>query len=286
MIIIKPISPVAINLFGLLIRWYAVAYILAFVIGFWLLRRLNAGRTKKYYDDMFIHLILGVIIGGRLGYVLFYNLPFFIMHPLEIFMVWHGGMSFHGGLLGVIAATFLFTKKHETIDKDALLMQKKLCFLPSCLRILDSLAIVAPIGLFFGRIANFINMELMGRETTGSLGVVFDGITTISRHPSPIYEAALEGVVLFIIMILLWRTKLRVRPGALSGMFAALYGIFRIFCEQFREPDAQLGYLLGTDWLTMGTILTGAMITAGTELITISWKSQTTIDCATDNDSQ
>ncbi|MDR2769836.1 MAG: prolipoprotein diacylglyceryl transferase [Rickettsiales bacterium] len=252
MIAVPPISPVALSLFGLQIRWYALAYIAAFVIGFRLLRRILARRgDKKYFDDLFAYLIGGVIIGGRLGYVLFYNLPFFIDNPLEIFMLWHGGMSFHGGLAGVIAATLLFARRRSE----------------EALPILDSLAVAAPIGLFFGRIANFINMELMGRTTDSRFGVVFEGITTKPRHPSPLYEAALEGVLLFVIMWTLWHTNLRRRDGALSGIFAILYGAFRIFCERFREPDAQLGFLLGTDWLTMGMILSAVMIGTGSLLL-------------------
>jgi phosphatidylglycerol:prolipoprotein diacylglycerol transferase len=183
-------------------------------------------------------------------------------------MVWHGGMSFHGGLLGVIAAVFLFAKK---MDERKAKNENKLKSTPasvwrSGLGILDMLAVVAPIGLFFGRIANFINMELLGRPTDSPFGVMFDGFTTTPRHPSPLYEAGLEGVLLFVVMLALWRTKLRNYAGALGGIFAILYGLFRIFCEQFREPDAQLGFLLGTDWLTMGMLLSLAMIMAGSAL--------------------
>jgi phosphatidylglycerol:prolipoprotein diacylglycerol transferase len=291
MILIRPISPVAIDLFGIQIRWYAIAYILAFVAGFWMVKKLAAGGRSpagggKYYDDLFTHLILGVIIGGRLGYVLFYNLPFFLQNPLEIFMVWHGGMSFHGGLLGVIAAVFLFARSQISVARAA----------PSCgrsaeagqprpsfgqymsktLGTLDILAVVAPIGLFFGRIANFVNMEVMGRATLRPWGVVFAGPAgaamagDLPRHPSPLYEAALEGVVLFAIMMLLRRTRLRTRAGALSGIFGVLYGAFRILCEQFREPDAQIGFLFGTSWLTMGALLSAAMIAIGAGMVICS----------------
>ncbi|MDR3208819.1 MAG: prolipoprotein diacylglyceryl transferase [Rickettsiales bacterium] len=270
MILIHPVSPVAINIFGLQIRWYAIAYIAAFIAGFWLVRRLQKAKNydKKYYDDLFAYLILGVIIGGRLGYVLFYNLPFFLQNPWEIPMLWHGGMSFHGGLAGVISSVFLFAR-HPRHSGHATRKGK----ITATLSILDSLAVAAPIGLFFGRIANFINMEVMGRATSRPWGVVFAGSGGPARHPSPLYEAGLEGIALFIIMLLLWRAKLRGRPGALSGVFGILYGVFRIFCEQFREPDIQVGFLFGTSWLTMGTILSFAMIIAGAGLL---WQSRPT----------
>ena len=254
MILIHPISPIAISLFGLNIRWYAIAYIAAFVIGFQIFKKLtkNSKLSGINYDDLLSYVILGVIIGGRVGYVLFYNLPFFMQNPLEIFAVWHGGMSFHGGLAGVIGGVFLFARRLKNLTSPAL-------------QILDRIAIVAPIGLFFGRIANFINMEVMGRATDVAWAVVFSGIDSTPRHPSPLYEAALEGIILFLIM---WNLRNKNwRAGTLSGIFAIFYGIFRIFCEQFRQPDVQLGFLLGTNWLTMGTILSLAMIIIGAGLI-------------------
>lgn len=250
-IVINPISPVAFSVFGLPVRWYALAYIAAFVVGYFLLKsflkrdnELKFG--KKELDDLFTAIILGVILGGRLGYVLFYNPAFFIAHPWEIVMLWHGGMSFHGGLIGVIVATFWYAKKWSR-----------------GLRILDLLAVIAPIGLFFGRIANFINMELMGRPTNSALGVYFRGISDTPRHPSPLYEGLTEGVLLFLIMFYLYRkTNLNTRPGALAGIMAMGYAVFRIFCEGFRTPDAQIGFL--TSWgLTMGQLLSGAMFIAG-----------------------
>lgn len=252
-IVLDPISPVAFSVFGLDIRWYALAYVAAFVVGYFVFKHLISRRDavfsldKKQLDDLLTAVILGVIIGGRLGYVLFYNLAFFLAHPLEIFAVWHGGMSFHGGLLGVIAAVFLFARKNNK----------------SALSILDIMSVVAPIGLFFGRIANFINMEVMGRPTTSPLGVVFTGDTPIPRHPSPLYEAATEGLLLFIIMFCLYRfTKLRNHPGALGGIMGMTYAVFRMICEQFRAPDAQIGFL--TSWgLTMGQLLSAIMFFAG-----------------------
>ena len=270
-ITINPISPVAFSVFGLDVRWYALAYVAAFVIGFFMLRAFTRRDTsqikldKKQLDDLLTAIILGVIIGGRLGYVLLYNLPFFLAHPLEIFAVWHGGMSFHGGLVGVIVAVFLFAWA-----------QKRSGLLPGNLynngfRILDILSVITPIGLFFGRIANFINTEVMGRPTDVPWGVVFVGQTDIPRHPSPLYEAATEGILLFIIMYCLYRfTGLRRRPGALSGVLAMLYAVFRIFCEQFRAPDIQLGFL--TDWgLTMGQLLSSIMFVTGAVILAISF---------------
>ena len=263
-IVVNPISPVAFSVFGLDVRWYALAYIAAFVVGYFMLRAFVRSRdsqitlNKKQLDDLLTAIILGVIIGGRLGYVLFYNLAFFLAHPLEIFAVWHGGMSFHGGLIGVILATLLFArnlvKHNQTIGNTY----------NTTFRILDILAVIAPVGLFFGRIANFINMEVMGRPTDIPWAVVFAGQTNVPRHPSPLYEAATEGILLFVIMYCLYRfTGLRRRPGALGGMLAMLYAVFRIFCEQFRAPDAQIGFLFNTNWLTMGQMLSAIMFVVG-----------------------
>jgi phosphatidylglycerol:prolipoprotein diacylglycerol transferase len=280
---INPISPVAFSVFGLEIRWYALAYIAAFIVGFWLFRR-NISRadsplklSKKQFDDLFTWIILGVIIGGRLGYVLFYNLGWFIQHPLEIFAVWHGGMSFHGGLIGVIIAVFVFalqTQRAKRKEQRAISSGT----LHSALCTLDMLSVVAPIGLFFGRIANFVNMEVMGRETTKTWGVIFAGGDPIPRHPSPLYEAATEGIALFVIMYTLFRfTGLKNRAGALSGVFAILYAAFRIFCEQFRAPDAQIGFL--TTWgLTMGQLLSGIMLIAGGALLVYSFRSKFSVE--------
>lgn len=261
-IIINPINPVAVSVFGLPIRWYALAYIVGFVIGYFLFKHLTQHKKTEIYfsnkqlDDFLTYIVLGVILGGRLGYVLFYNLPFFIAHPLEIFAVWHGGMSFHGGLLGVIFVTFLFAWKQKFPDKS---------FIKNSFRIFDVLSVSVPIGLGLGRIANFINMEVMGRATDSPIGVIFNGIPEYSypRHASPLYEATLEGLVLFIIMWLLYtKTKLHEHPGAISGLLCVFYAIFRIFCEQFRQPDVQIGFL--TTWgLTMGQMLSAIMFVVG-----------------------
>ena len=252
-ITINPISPVAFSIFGLDIRWYALAYVAAFVIGYWLFCRLMrradsvVSLSKKQVDDLLTAIIIGVIVGGRLGYVLFYDLGYFLSHPLQILAVWHGGMSFHGGLIGVIVATFVFGWRKKV----------------NSWKILDLLAVVAPIGLFFGRIANFINREVMGRPTDVPWAVVFNGDTPIPRHPSPLYEATTEGVLLFAIMYCLYRyTSLKKRPGALAGIMGMGYAVFRMFCEIFRAPDGQIGFL--TSWgLTMGQLLSLIIFFAG-----------------------
>ena len=260
-IVINPISPIAFSVFGIPVRWYALAYLAGFVIGFWLLKYLvnrddaQIKLDKKQLDDFLTAIVFGVILGGRIGYVLFYNLSYFVSHPLEIFALWHGGMSFHGGLIGVIFATVLFI--HAQKFRGRALVQNSF-------KMLDLMAIVAPIGLGLGRIANFINMEIMGRPTNMPWGVVFRGGPDFPRHPSPIYEAILEGLALFIIMLCLYnKTNLKKRPGALGGILCMIYAVFRIFCEQFRQPDAQLGFL--TSWgLTMGQLLSCAVFVLGT----------------------
>ena len=251
-IIIDPISPVAFSVAGFPVRWYAIAYIIAFISGYVILRRIGRSKnaelplSKKELDDLLTAVILGVIIGGRLGYVLFYNLPYFLAHPIDILAVWHGGMSFHGGLIGVIVAAIIFAKKWRR-----------------ALQVLDLIALVAPIGFFFGRIANFINIEIMGRPTDSALGVFFRGVSDVPRYPSPLFEAATEGVLLFAIMLCLYQfTNLKKYPGALCGAMAMFYAVFRIICELFRAPDAQIGFL--TSWgLTMGQLLSGILFIAG-----------------------
>lgn len=272
-IIVNPISPVAFSVFGLDVRWYALAYVAAFICGYYLFRYLMLRNDsqieldKKQLDDLLAAVVFGVVIGGRLGYVLLYNLPFFVAHPLEIFAVWHGGMSFHGGLIGVIVAVFLFARKlFRAHDVNARGGVYKTAF-----KLLDIMAVVAPIGLFFGRIANFINMEVMGRPTDVPWAVVFAGGPNVPRHPSPLYEAATEGILLFLIMFCLYRwTGLRKHPGALGGILAMIYAVFRIFCEQFRAPDTQIGFLFGTNWLTMGMLLSGLMFIAGAVIFTFA----------------
>ncbi|PJB71499.1 MAG: prolipoprotein diacylglyceryl transferase [Alphaproteobacteria bacterium CG_4_9_14_3_um_filter_47_13] len=250
------IDPVALALGPLEIRWYALAYLAGFLLG-WQYALSLAGRDKsgssldkKTIDDFLPWAIAGVILGGRLGYVLFYQPRFYWQDPLEALKIWHGGMSFHGGVLGVIfvMVVYAFLRK-----------------LP-LLRLTDIICCTAPIGLFFGRIANFINAELYGRITNVPWGVVFPHGGDLPRHPSQLYEAALEGLVLFLILFLLVHyTKLRDRPGFLSGLFLIGYGSARIFIEQFREPDSYLGFIAGH--LTMGQLLCIPMILGGLFLL-------------------
>lgn len=269
-ITINTLSPVAFSVFGIDVRWYALAYIAGFVIGYWLFRKMLASESspikldKKQLDDLFTAVILGVVLGGRLGYVLVYNPLQFIAHPLEIFALWHGGMSFHGGLVGVLLAVWMFARKNKI----------------RTLSILDMLAVVVPIGLFFGRIANFVNKELMGYETTVPWAVKF-GEDAPALHPSPIYEALGEGVFLFALMALLYRfTGLRKRPGALAGIMAMSYAVARGVCELFRVPDVQIGVLanihIGT-WVwgvTMGQLLSGIMFIAGAIIFAFAFRKK------------
>ena len=259
MITLQPINPIAFEIFGLAVRWYALAYIAAFIAGYFIVKRLS-GLNKKQLDDLLTYSVIGTIAGGRLGYVLFYAPMYFMQNPLEIFAIWQGGMAFHGGMLGVLLAVYLFARKNNL----------------SALKIFDTFAIAAPLGIFFGRITNFINMEVMGRPTDGPLGVVFAGaIDQVPRYPSPLFQAALEGLLLFIIMIIMWRwTPARKYPGAMMGAFAMGYAVLRIIGEQFRAPDVHIGFLLGTSWLTMGILLSGLMFVAGGIIFIMSVKNK------------
>lgn len=249
-------DPVAIAIGPIAIRWYALAYIGGIVLGWIYARRIVRNEklwggkpplTALDYDDFILWVTLGIILGGRAGYVLFYNLDYFIQHPAEIFELWKGGMSFHGGFMGCVAAVLLFGWKRNI----------------SPLSLGDVTCAVGPIGLLLGRIANFINSELWGRTADASVpwAMVFPNGGPLPRHPSQLYEAALEGVVLFIILALMVRGGALKRPGFIIGAFASLYGVARIISEFFREPDPQLGFLWGG--LTMGMILSVPMIVVG-----------------------
>jgi phosphatidylglycerol---prolipoprotein diacylglyceryl transferase len=241
------IDPVLISFGPLQIRWYGLMYLFGFLFSY-LLVKFQLARQKPpllstdQLLDLYFYLILGLILGARLGYVFFYNLKEYLQHPLEILAVWHGGMSFHGGFLGVLACSWYFCKKNKI----------------PILRLGDLLIVTAPIGLGLGRLANFINAELYGRITTVPWGMVFPQGGPWPRHPSQLYEAFLEGVVLFI---LLWfKRDSKAKAGALVARFLFLYGVFRILIEFFREPDTQVGYLLG--YVTMGQVLSLLMILA------------------------
>jgi phosphatidylglycerol:prolipoprotein diacylglycerol transferase len=245
-----PLDPIAFSVGPLAIRWYALAYLVGFLLGWRYCLFLAAQNAKdptpKQYDDFLTWAVVGTVLGGRLGYILFYQADFYFAHPLEIFKVWHGGMSFHGGMLGVISAAWIYTKRHKI----------------SFFAFTDLLACVTPIGLGLGRLANFVNGELYGRETDAPWGMIFPRGGDIPRHPSQLYEASLEGLVLFLVMFALARQpKLRGRAGFLSGCFLLLYGLFRFTLEFFREPDTQLGFLMGGttmgQWLSIPMVLFG-----------------------------
>ncbi|MGF6308088.1 phosphatidylglycerol:prolipoprotein diacylglycerol transferase [Bradyrhizobium sp. i1.8.4] len=254
-------NPVAVSLGPIVIRWYALAYIVGIVLGWIYARSLikkerlwggPAPITLPQLDDFILWVTIGIIVGGRTGYVLFYNLPFFIAHPSEILELWKGGMSFHGGFLGCVAAVMLFARRNGI----------------PILSLGDITTAVAPIGLFLGRLANFINSELWGRHAEASLpwAMIFPNGGPLPRHPSQLYEAGLEGIVLFTALAIMIRMGALKRPGLILGSFITIYGIARIIGEHFREPDPQLGFLWGG--LTMGMLLSVPMIIVGAIIIT------------------
>src|SRR5450755_3872403 len=258
-------DPIEIAIGPIAIRWYALAYIGGIVLG-WIYARALIKNEKLWrgpapitllqLDDFILWVTVGIILGGRTGYVLFYNLPFFVQHPAGIFELWKGGMSFHGGFLGCIAAVILFCRKHD---------------LP-ILSLGDITTAVGPIGLFLGRLANFINSELWGRPADSSVpwAMVFPNGGPLPRHPSQLYEAALEGLLLLIVLALLMRAGALKRPGMIIGCFAVVYAIARSICEFFREPDAQLGFLWGG--ATMGQLLSIPLFLIGVGFIAYALK--------------
>ena len=241
------IDPIIFHLGPLAVRWYGMMYLLGFVAAFFIIKRLAPRRqlmlNHDTVSDLLFYIVLGVIIGGRFGYVLFYNFSYFLSHPLQIFYVWQGGMSFHGGLLGVIVATLIYCRRYA------------IAILP----LADILVISVTIGLGLGRIGNFINGELWGRVTTSPLGMIFPGAGPQPRHPSQLYEALLEGPILFC--LLYWLFSRKVRNGTVFFAFLIFYGVGRFIIEFFREPDQQIGFLWGG--ATMGQLLCLAMILVG-----------------------
>jgi phosphatidylglycerol:prolipoprotein diacylglycerol transferase len=241
------IDPIILKIGPLALRWYGLMYVLGFAASY-LLTVYQVARKKlridrAQIDDLYFWLIIGLMAGARLGYVVFYNLPFYFENPLEIFVLWHGGMSFHGGLIGCVTAAYVVMKKRRMP-----FLAVTDVVLPSC-----------PIGLGLGRMGNFINGELFGKPSDLPWAMVFPQGGTVPRHPSQLYEALLEGPVLFLV---LWIYKDRKRrDGDVLALFLVLYGVFRGFCEFFREPDVQVGYILGT--FTMGQVLSGMMVLAG-----------------------
>tara|TARA_Y100000741_G_scaffold363368_1_gene351464 strand:+ start:187 stop:960 length:774 start_codon:yes stop_codon:yes gene_type:complete len=236
---INNFDPVAFQIFEFEIRWYSLAYIAGILLGWLHCKKILKDNDKflRLFDDLITYLIIGIILGGRIGYILFYNLEYYLNNLPEILMIWNGGMSFHGGLLGVILSTIIFSKKHKV----------------NYYIFLDLIALAAPIGLFFGRMANFINSELYGRETDVLWSVKFISIDNVSRHPSQIYEAFFEGIILFFLLNYLSKRKYFHNPGLISLTFVIFYSIFRFGVEFFREPDSQIGYLLYE--LTMGQVI-------------------------------
>ncbi len=252
------LDPVMIKIAGFEIRYYSIAYIIGILFANFLIKKANQKEpflSPKAYDEWMIWAVLSILIGGRLGYILFYGANYF-EHPLEIFMIWHGGMSFHGGIAGIIFGMWLFCKKYQV----------------EFFKLTDVLAIATPIGLFLGRIANFINMELYGRITGSNYGFIFPNAGPLPRYPSQLYEAFFEGIVIFIILFCLNKySKLAKKTGFLSAVFLILYGSFRIILENFREPDEQLGFLL--NYFTMGQLLSLPLIIAGLLILKKSIKN-------------
>ncbi len=247
---INNFDPVAFQILSLEIRWYSLAYIIGILLG-WIYCKKKLIKDRyimDLFDDFITYLIIGVILGGRLGYVLFYNLKYYLENPAEILMVWNGGMSFHGGLIGVIVASKLFSSKHKV---------NQFIFL-------DMIALSAPIGIFFGRIANFINSELYGRSTDMPWSVQFVLIDNIKRHPSQLYEAFFEGIILFFVLRYLFKKHYFQSSGKISALFLIFYSLFRFLSEFFRSPDPQIGYLILN--LTLGQLISVLFLFAGTLL--------------------
>ena len=250
---INNFDPVAFTILSFEIRWYSLAYIFGILIGWYLSKKffIDNDKIKEAFDDYITYVIVGIILGGRLGYVFFYDFSYYFNNPLEIFQIWNGGMSFHGGLLGVILASILFSKS-KNLD---------------VFEFLDVIAIVTPVGLFLGRIANFINSELYGKATEVIWSVKFLKVDEIYRHPSQLYEAFLEGIVLFVILIFVKKRLKNLNPGYISGIFLIFYSIFRFICEFYRVPDEQIGYLLLN--LTLGQIISIIFLAIGITIFSL-----------------
>ena len=236
---INNFDPVAFQIFSLEIKWYSLSYIIGILTGWILAKRIliKDNNLREKFDDYITYVILGIILGGRLGYILFYNFDYYLNNIVDVFKVWQGGMSFHGGLLGLIIVSVLFAKKNNH----------------NPYIYLDIVSLVAPIGIFFGRIANFINSELYGKETVLPWGVKFEKIDNLYRHLSQLYEAFFEGLFLLVILIFFQKSISAKNPGFISGIFLIFYSFFRFVIEFFRVPDAQLGYVFLN--LSMGQIL-------------------------------
>jgi phosphatidylglycerol:prolipoprotein diacylglycerol transferase len=247
---INNFDPIAFQIMSFEVRWYSLAYILGIVVGWILCKKIfiKSSDISEKFDDYITYLIIGIILGGRIGYVIFYNFSYYLDNIFDIFKIWQGGMSFHGGLLGVIASSYIFAKKNN---------QNPLFYL-------DQVSLVAPVGIFFGRLANFINSELYGTATDMPWSVIFVEVDNLSRHPSQLYEAILEGIILFLILIYFMNKGFLKKPGLISGLFLIFYSLFRFFVEFFRVPDEQIGYLFLN--LTMGQIISLVFASVGITL--------------------
>ncbi len=262
------IDPVLVEFGPIAIRWYALAYIAGLLFGWWWIRRLIstprlwAGLPRPVpmdVDDLLVWITFGVILGGRIGYVLFYG-EGYLENPLAVLQVWQGGMSFHGGLIGAAVAMLLFARRRRL----------------NPLSLFDLAAAAVPVGLLLGRVANFVNAELWGRTTDVPWAFVFPGAGPEPRHPSQLYEAGLEGVVLFLVLtVLVYRYRALARPGLVTGVFGIGYGLSRILVEFFREPDPQIGYIAG-GWLTMGMVLSLPLVLAGAGFVAASRRRRAT----------
>ena len=247
---INNFDPVAFQIISFEVRWYSLAYITGIIIGWSLCKKIliKKSNINEKFDDYITYLIIGIIVGGRLGYIVFYNFNYYLHNVSDIFKIWQGGMSFHGGLLGVIIASIIFAKKN---NQDPFVY-------------MDLVSLVAPIGIFFGRLANFINSELYGTTTNVPWSVTFVKIDNLSRHPSQLYEAILEGIILFLILMYFRKKNYLTKPGLISGLFLIFYSTFRFFVEFYRVPDEQIGYLIFN--LSIGQIISLVFITIGTIL--------------------
>ena len=258
------ISPVMLSLGPLEIRWYSLAYIIGFLFSWIYIKKLSLNKSLydrksnfnlKLVDDLVFYSVIGLIIGARFGYIIFYNLEFYLQNPLNVFYVWEGGLSFHGGLIGIIIAALYTSRIYKT----------------KFLELTDLICVSAPVGIFLGRISNFINGELYGRPSSTLFGIIFPTADNQYRHPSQLYEAFLEGLILFIVLnISIFFFKTLSRPGYISGLFLLFYGLFRFLVEFSREPDIQVGFIY--TFLTMGMILSVPMIIAGIIIMIISSK--------------
>lgn len=267
------LDPIALDLGFFTIKWYSLAYLAGILVGYWyltvLIRQPGSPMARRHADDFIFHATLGIILGGRLGYILFYQ-PSILENPLDIFKLWEGGMSLHGGTIGVILAIWWMARK------------EKLSFL----RVSDYIACVVPFGLFFGRLANFVNAELWGKVTDKPWGIVFPGAGDLPRHPSQLYEAVLEGPVMFAILaFFFWKTNARYEPGKLFGIAALSYGAARFFVEYYREADTQLMEFAERTGLHMGQWLTIPMLVLGLYLVVTAKGRRTRVEPIAGQDS-